>query len=112
MALGVVWAIALSLKQLPPYYRAATLIKQADTLVKQGRDKDAVEFYAQVLDLVPTSKRARMGMAMAYFKSPQEEDRKKGLAAIKGLSFEDDEWKKLAAVMPPEYQRLYKVEKK
>jgi hypothetical protein len=34
------------------------------------------------------------------------------MAAIKGLSFEDDEWKKLAAVMPPEYQRLYKVEKK
>ena len=112
MSFGIVTALVVSLIQLPPYYRAASLLQRAETFAEHGQQKNAVEFFANALELTPSSKRARIGLAVSYFRSPDEEDHKKALEVLQGLTLEKDDWQKLAAVMPAEYRRFFTNVKK
>jgi hypothetical protein len=107
IGLGIVVMLAVALNKLPPYYRAATLVQSAETLAEDGHDNSAVEFYMKALEITPSSKRVRLGLAISYFRSPDEEDHKKGLGVLQGLTLDKDEWQKLTAVMPAAYQRLF-----
>jgi cytochrome c-type biogenesis protein CcmH/NrfG len=96
-----------ALNELPPYYRAAKLVQRAETLAALGQDKSAVGFFTNALEITPSSRRARLGIALSYFRSPDDEDHKKGLEALQGLALEKDEWDKLSAVMPAAYRSLF-----
>ena len=107
MGLGILATLAVALNELPPYYRAAKLVERAETLAAHGQDKSAVDLFTNALEITPSSKRARLGIALSYFRSPDDEDHKKGLEALQGLSLEKDEWDKLSAVMPAQYRSLF-----
>src|SRR5262249_9459851 len=107
MGLALIFALLISAFRLPLYYRAATLLKQAETLSESGEDQTAIGFFQKVLELTPTAKRARMGIALAYFRSTDEDDHKRGLLALQGLKIAKDDWQELVAVMPPEYQHFF-----
>jgi tetratricopeptide (TPR) repeat protein len=107
MGLGLIVALLTSAIRLPPYYRAAVLLKEAETLSENGQDRKAIGFFQKALEITPTAKRARMGIALAYFTSTDEDDHKRGLLALEGLTVGKDDWQKLVAVMPPEYQRYF-----
>jgi hypothetical protein len=104
--------LVASLRQLPPYYRAAVLEWRADSFADQGQQKRAVESYTQALELAPGSESARVGLAIVYFKSPAEEDHKKALKVLRGLTIEKNDWEKLTAVMPKDYLRFFHDVKK
>jgi hypothetical protein len=107
MGFGILATLAVALNELPPYYRAARLVQRAETLAARGQDKSAVDFFTNALEITPSSKRARLGIALSYFRSPDDEDHKKGLEALEGLALERSEWDKLSAVMPAEYRSLF-----
>jgi hypothetical protein len=111
MGLGIVAALVISLIQLPPYFRAAVLLRHAETLADHGQDRRAVEFFTNALEVTPSSKRARIGLAVSYFRSPDADDHKKGLGTLEGLTLDKGEWRTLAAVMPAEYQHLFTATK-
>jgi hypothetical protein len=104
---GIFAMLVVSLIQLPSYYRAATLLGRAETLAEHGQDKNAVKLYTSVLEIIPSSKRARIELAISYFRSPDEDDHKRALEALQGLTFDKDEWQKLTAVMPVTYRQLF-----
>jgi tetratricopeptide (TPR) repeat protein len=112
MGFGILATLFASLVQLPPYYSAAVLVQRAEARAKRGQDRSAIEFYVSALELAPSSKRARIGLASSYFRSPKVEDHKKALGLLQGITLEKDEWRDLAAVMPAEYQRLFTDVKK
>lgn len=112
VGLGILATLAVALYELPPYYRAATLVQQAETFAAHGQNKSAVDFFTTALEITPKSKRARLGIALSYFRSADGEDHKKGLEALQGLTIEKDEWAKLSAVMPRAYRSLFTDVKK
>ena len=112
MCAGILVSLIASLAELPHYYQAATLLHTAEKLSEQHEDKSAVEAYNNALKIVPTSKRARVGLAVSYFRSPDKQDRKKAMAVLQGLTLDKHEWERLSAVMPPAYQRLFTDAKK
>jgi hypothetical protein len=107
MGLGLTVALVMSAVRLPPYYRAATYLKQAETAAESGQDKNAIEFFQKVLEITPSAKRARIGIAIAYFRSSDEDDHKRGLLALEGLTIGKDDWQRLVAVMPAEYRQFF-----
>jgi hypothetical protein len=112
MGVGIVAVLVASLRQLPPYYRAAVLESRGDSFAEHGQQKRAVESYTQALELAPGSESARVGLAIVYFKSPAEEDHKKALKVLGGLTIEKSDWEKLTAVMPKDYLRFFHDVKK
>lgn len=107
IGIGLVAALLASVIHLPPYYHAATLLKEAEALSEQGRDSKAIEFYKRTLAITPTAKRAKIGIAVAYFKSTDVEDHKKALLALQGITLRKGDWSRLTAVMPTEYQQFF-----
>jgi hypothetical protein len=61
---------------------------------------------------MPQSKAARLGMAHALFADTLPENDLQGLALLANLTIDDHEWKKLATVMPEEFQRQFTPEKR
>jgi hypothetical protein len=107
MGLAILACLATSLYQLPPYYRAGTLLNRAETLAEHGDHKSAADFFLRALEIAPSSKRVRIGLAFSYFKSSDPEDHKKALNVLEGVTIEKDDWQKLSAVMPASYRHLF-----
>ena len=107
MGLGILATLGVALKELPPYYEAAILVQRAETVAEHGDDKNAIPLFRDALKITPSSKRVRLGLSMSYFRSADEEDHKKGLEAIQGITLEKDEWEKLSPVMPAAYRSLF-----
>jgi hypothetical protein len=107
MGLGILATLVIALRDLPPYYRAATLVQRAETLAARGDDKNAAARFRDALEITSSSKRVRLGLAMSYFRSSEDEDHKKGLEALQGITLEKDEWEKVSAVMPAAYRSLF-----
>jgi uncharacterized membrane protein YvbJ len=112
IGLSIVAALVISLIQLPHYYRAAVLVQRAESLAEQFQDKSAVGFFTNALEITPSSRRARIGLAISYFKSPDDEDHKKALEVLQGLTLKGDEWQKLKNAMPVAYQHFFTEVKK
>jgi len=100
-------ALAVSMIQLPPYVKAVRLVKRAEALAALRRHHDAANVLESALEIVPSSKRIRIGLAIEYFLSPDEPDRAKGLHALEGVTLDKDEWAKVRAAMPAEYLRYF-----
>ena len=107
MGLGIVAALVVALMQLPPYYRAAALVRRAEALAGRGDNNNALALFTEALEITPSSKRIRLGLAMSYFRSPEDEDHKRGLEALQGITLEKDEWEKLSAIMPAAYRNFF-----
>lgn len=82
MGLGILTAVVVSLLQFPPYYRAAVSVQHAEAVAAQGQDRNAVEFFLNEVRLVPGSKRARIGLAISYFRSPDDVDHQRALEVL------------------------------
>jgi tetratricopeptide (TPR) repeat protein len=112
MCIAIVGVLVFSLIRLPPLYRAAALLQRAEVFLKQGRDRSAVEFYTKVLEITPRSKRARIGLAVSYFRSSDSADHEKAMDILQGMTFDKDEYQQLADAMPVDYQRFFTEVKK
>jgi hypothetical protein len=107
LAVAIVLALVLSLVQLPPYYRAASLTHLAEIQAREGQHANAARYFVEALDKAPDSRRIRLGLAIALFHSTAEADRQQALQVLKGVELDSDEWRRVSAVMPPGYQQLY-----
>jgi predicted Zn-dependent protease len=107
MVLGICYLLAVSLNQLPPYYRAAALKLRGDYFSEHGQRERAVEAFTNSLQLAPSSSGVRIGLAIAYFQSPSDADHKKALKVLGGLTIEKRDWEKLTAVMPKDYLHFF-----
>ncbi len=112
MFIGIAGALVFSLIRLPPFYRAAALMQRAEVLAQQAQDKSAVEFYTKALEIAPSSKRARIGLAVSYFRSADNADHEKAMDVLQGITLDKDEYRRLVDAMPVDYQRYFTEVKK
>ena len=106
IGLAIVAALVVALIQLPPYYRAAKLLRLGEVSAEEGRHGSAVEAFRSALELTPSSRRVRIGLAVSYFKSQKDADHKKGLEAVQGMILEYSERLRLLDAAPPGYVHL------
>ena len=75
-----------SLYLIPPYIAASQELRAAQKALAKSDYDSAIKFYTNVLDIAPTSEKARIGMAEALFTSPNVKDHKPALDIITSIS--------------------------
>jgi hypothetical protein len=110
--LCVVASAAVAIKQLPPYYHAASLLQRAEALASHGQDKEAIQIFTDALQVTPDSRRIRIRMSISYFRSPDEADHEKATDVIGGMTFDKYEWADLSPAIPAAYQSRFTTGKK
>jgi len=72
----------------------------------------AISQFRSALSLVPTSERAKVGLAIALFSTHSQEAAQEAMTLLQGMTLYDSEWDRLVKVMPAEYQALFEVKRR
>ena len=82
-------------------------MRAAQAAYKKGDDNQSLELLSQILEVVPTSKKARIGAAEAIFSNSDKTDDKIGLTLLQGTTLDKYAWEEIKKVMPTEYQQYF-----
>jgi hypothetical protein len=111
-AAAVLLAAIYSLAIVPGYFRAARLLRRSQHEIADGRLDAAKEHLEGVLKVVPTSKTARIELAIVTFRNPSPSEHLKALGYLEGLEIDKSDMERLRKAMPDEYQRFFTTKKK
>jgi hypothetical protein len=108
----VILAALYSLTLLPSLYGAARLLHKAERATSEIDTRLAENLLLDVLRSAPSSARARIDLAILYFRTSSETDQRKALDLLSGLKINEDNWRRISAVLPDKYRSLFQSEKK
>src|SRR5262249_14730303 len=100
--IAIVAATVYSLVLLPSYLHAFCSVRRAEAAQARGDRALAGCSFLEALHFVPSSKEARIGLAILLFQDPAEAAERRGLAYLDGVSVDNDEWNRIAAAVPKE----------
>jgi hypothetical protein len=106
-AVAILFTCLYSCLFLPVYYTAATDLVRANKLYHAGHNIESIGFYQKVIDAVPTSEEAKIGMAVALFLNHNQRDDQTALTLLEGYTFDKTQWARIKTIMPYEYQKLF-----
>jgi hypothetical protein len=102
-----------SLTWVPTQIRALKDLWRAEAAESKGDHLSAISYFRNVLGSVPTSREAKLGLAIALFSIRSQEASAEALETLEGLKIYSSEWERLIKVIPPEYEKYFhKLEKK
>jgi hypothetical protein len=101
-----------SLVMVPTQARALGNLWVAEAAESKGDHLTAISQFRNVLGEVPTSEKAKIGLALALFSTKAPEDAAKALTILQDLTIHRWDWDRLAKVMPAEYQKYFDKGKK
>ena len=104
---GVIVATAYSLWLSPAYLSAAKKLRAAHAALRAQHFNEAATLYRAVLDIVPSSKTARIGAAEALFSNSDQADDEVGLTLLQGVVLDKETWGRLARVLPAHYRKYF-----
>jgi len=104
---GIIIATIYSFVLLPGYLAAAKKMRTAQIAYQDGNYEESIQLYADVLETVPTSKVAIIGVAEAIFSNSDKNDDEVGLILLQGITLDKDAWARITRVMPVEYQQYF-----
>jgi len=111
-ALIILGLFVYALMQTPEHYTAAKNYRLGEQKLTEGNYDEAIQYYVKVLATVPSSKRAKISIATAYFGNDDTTDDEIGLAYLWGISLSETEWEQLTKTMPEEYKTRFTTVKK
>jgi len=112
VAFLVACAVVYSAVLVPPYLGAYSSMRLAESALEKG-DRAAAE--AQLLDVLrafPTSKSARIEIAIVLLADPAEARQQAGLDYLAGLKLDKYQWRRVSAVLPERFQDRFQTVKK
>jgi hypothetical protein len=107
----IVIALVFSLINLPGYFAASKDLRAAHNAYKIGNFGNATKLYNSALTLVPTSRVARLGAAMAIFSNTDRSNDLTALRLLVGMTLNSSEWSDITRVMPTEYKKYFQETK-
>ncbi len=110
--IGLIIATFYSLALLPEYLNAAKKMHAARIAFGEGNYDEAILWYRDVLETVPTSKKALIGAAEALFSNSDKSDDEIGLALLGDVTLDKYAWARIQKVMPADYQQYFENVKK
>jgi hypothetical protein len=103
----VVAAVVYSATLIPPYFNAAVALTHGHWAVG-AKDRTAAEaYYLDVLQLVPSSKAARLELAILLLAEPSEARQRRGLYYLTGIKLDKHDWEKVSAVLPDKFRGAF-----
>lgn len=91
----------------PAYVYASKNLKTADLAVKNMDYENAIELYLKVLETVPSSKDAKIGISVAIFSNGDTEDDEAAFYYLQDVTLHSSDWERISAVMPAEYEEYF-----
>ncbi len=107
-SLLLLFSFLYSLYLLPEYFGPSKKFKQGTIAYQNHSYVEAIRLFGYVLETVPSSKKAKIAIAKAYFANGDPNDDEKGLVFLQGISLDKDSWGDLVKVMPVEYYQYFK----
>jgi hypothetical protein len=111
-AIATLGAVFYSLIIIPPFLDAFVLMQRASSARKAGDPVIAEAQLVKVLQIFPTSKAARLDLAVMLLADPSDVQQLRGLDYLKGVTLDKYDWKRVSAVMPAKYLNLFSSTKK
>jgi hypothetical protein len=105
-------AVFTSLTWGPIQLRALASVWKAEAAQSNGDNLAAISQFRSALRLVPTSHRAKVGLATALFSTHSQEAAQEAMTLLQGVTLDKYDWDELVKVMPAEYQALFEVKKR
>jgi TIR domain len=96
-----------SLIWVPTRVSALANLWIAEIAESKGDHLMAISQFRNVLGQVPTSRNAKIGLAIALFSSKAPEAAAEALTTLQGVTIPRSEWDRLTKVMPTEYQPYF-----
>ncbi|OGE31818.1 hypothetical protein A2631_01665 [Candidatus Daviesbacteria bacterium RIFCSPHIGHO2_01_FULL_44_29] len=106
---GVLISTIYSLFLAPMYIQASKDLKAGRHAFYNENYNEAIDNYLAVLDVVPSSKEARISVAEAYFKNENLSDDEYGLIYLEDLRLEKNDWTRIKEVIPAKYEEYFDV---
>jgi hypothetical protein len=103
---------ATSLTQVPTQIRALGNLWIAEAADSKGDHLTAISKFRDVLAEEPTSRNAKLGLAIALFSNKSQEAAEEALNILQGMTLSQDEWDQLTKAMPTQYQTYFDKVKK
>ena len=100
-------SVFASLSSVPSQIHALGNLWIAEAAESKGDYSMAISQFRNVLGEVPTSREAKLGLAIALFSSKSPEAAADALTILQGITIDHYEWDRLAEVMPTEYQTYF-----
>lgn len=96
-----------SLYLVPQYFTSSINLKKGENFLNQRNYSEAIISLEKVVEQVPSSKKAKIFLAIAYFSNSDTEDDQNGIYYLQDITLYESDWNKVSAVMPKEYQELF-----
>lgn len=103
----VIGLFLYSLYLVPQYFTASKNLKKGENFLNQRNYTEAIISLEKVVEQVPSSKKAKILLAIAYFSNSDIEDDQNGIYHLQDITLYKSDWNKVSAVMPEEYQELF-----
>jgi len=103
----VIGLFLYSLYLVPLYFTASKNLKKGENFLNQRNYTKAIISLEKVVEQVPSSKEAKILLAIAYFSNSDTEDDQNGIYHLQDITLYESDWNKVSAVMPEEYQELF-----
>ena len=100
-------SVIYSLILLPEYFVASKKFKLGVEAYSNRNYSSSIQNLEYAIETVPTSKKAKIAIAKAYFANGNQQDDEKGLEYLQGVTLDKDTWADLTTVMPVEYQKYF-----
>jgi hypothetical protein len=103
----ILGAVGFSATLIPPYLEAFVGLRRAEAMIAAG-DRAAAE--ARLLDalrVLPSSKAARIQMAVLLFADPSEARQQRGLDYLRGFTLDKYEWRRVSAALPEKFRSAF-----
>jgi hypothetical protein len=105
-------AVVYSATLIAPYLDAFVALRRAEAAVAAGDRTAAEARLRDVLRLFPSSKAARIDMAVMLLADPSEAQQRRGLDYLAGITLGKSEWQRVSAVLPEKFRGAFTVTKK
>jgi hypothetical protein len=103
----VVAAVVYSTTLITPYIEAMAALTHGHRAVG-AKDRTAAEaYYLDVLRLVPSSKAARLELAILLLAEPSEARQRRGLDYLAGIKLDKHDWQRVGAVLPDKFRGAF-----
>lgn len=103
LLLSVIYSLIL----LPEYFVASKKFKLGVEAYSNRNYSSSIQNLEYAIETVPTSKKAKIAIAKAYFANGNQQDDEKGLEYLQGVTLDKETWADLTTVMPVEYQKYF-----
>lgn len=104
---GVYQAIAL----MPKYLAAAKHLKEGKEAYNKHDYSTAISQFQRTLEIAPSSTRAKLEIAKAYFSNNDKMDDELAFKYLEGVNLYKSDYEELKKVMPKEYEEYFSTVK-